>query len=302
MKIKKSHLRLLIRRSLIKSRLSIQEGPHDPGRFKAIFMAGCPGSGKGTVLTGIFGTSSGTTHHGLKIVNPDDLYELLLTKSGLPLSQPDLPEDSDDLKAYQSAAGSLQYRAGMKTTGGSKGISPSHVGLDVDAHGYNPAKKQRGKTRLENYVSGGLGLIIDGTASNYEKISREKRILEDLGYSTMMIAVNVPVDIALKRNRQRGEQGKRSIHPGAVKATCEKLIPSLSRYRNLFGGDYIEIDNTLPIDQTLSGDVLAKVNRFISTPPSSTSSNTRSLDPNGDKRLSPDEIRDIANDIENQNS
>ena len=111
MKIKQSYLRLLARRKLVESIFLTQEGPHDPGRFKAIFMAGCPGSGKGTVLSGVFGQGSGTTHHGLKIVNPDDLYELLLTKSGLPLTQPDLPDDDPDLKSYQSSAGKLQHRA-----------------------------------------------------------------------------------------------------------------------------------------------------------------------------------------------
>ena len=138
MRIKRSHLRLLIRRNLIESKFLISEGPHDPARFKAIFMAGCPGSGKGTILTGIFGTNSGTTHHGLKIVNPDDLYELLLTRSGLSLSQPDLPENDPELKTYQSAAGSLQYRAGMKMTGGSKGISPEHVAGASTPHPHGP--------------------------------------------------------------------------------------------------------------------------------------------------------------------
>jgi predicted ABC-type ATPase len=297
MKIKESHLRLFIRRKLIESKFTLTEGPHDPGRFKAIFMAGCPGSGKGTVLRGIFGSDSGTTHHGLKIVNPDELYELLLIKSGLGLSQPDLPEDDPDLKAYQSAAGRLQYRAGMKMTGGSGGISPGHVGLDPHSHGYNPAKKQRGASRLETYIQGGLGLVIDGTASNYEQISREKLILEDLGYSTMMIAVNVPVEVALERNKQRGSMGKRSIHPGAVRSSCERLIPNLERYSSLFGNQYVEIDNTLPVDQTLTAVVLSKINRFISDPTISTGA--RDPDSDADDAA---ELRDIANDIENQKS
>ncbi len=299
MKIKESYLRLFIRRKLIESKFTLTEGPHDPGRFKAIFMAGCPGSGKGTVLRGIFGSDSGTTHHGLKIVNPDELYELLLVKSGLGLSQPDLPEDDPRLKTYQSAAGRLQYRAGMKMTGGSSGISPGHVGLDPQAHGYKPAKKQRGATRLEMYIQGGLGLVIDGTASNYEKISREKHILEDLGYSTMMIAVNVPVDVALERNSQRGAQGKRSIHPGAVRSTCERLIPNLDRYSSLFGNHYIEIDNTLPVDQTLTAAVLSKINMFIAASPTTIDTGTRDPDSDADDAA---ELRDIANDIENKNS
>ena len=184
-------------------------------------------------------------------------------------------------------------------TGGSGGISPGHVGMDSHAHGYNPAKKQRNASRLESYIQGRLGLVIDGTASNYEKISREKHILEDLGYSTMMIAVNVPVDIALERNKQRGVQGKRSIHPGAVRSTCERLIPNLERYSSLFGNYYIEIDNTLPVDQTLTTEILSKINKFISEPPTEIDTGTRDPDSDADDAA---ELRDIANDIENQNS
>ena len=258
--ITETMLRSLIRESLL------LEGPRDPGIFKAIFMAGCPGSGKGTVIRAIFGTDSGTTYQGLKIVNPDQLYEYLLSASDMALAAPDLPDDDPDLSAYRSAAGKMQYRAGMKTTGGSKGISPGHVGLDPGSHGYKPAKKERGRTQLETYIDGRLGLIIDGTAANLEKIKREKLILEDLGYDTMMIAVNVPVDVALERNRARGLEGKRSIDDRAVQRTCDKLVENIPAYRDLFGTSYIEIDNTLPTSQTVTTDVTRSIDRFISSP------------------------------------
>ena len=300
MNVKESYLRFLIRRKLFESRFLTLEGPHDPSRLKAIFMAGCPGSGKGTVIRGIFGRSYGSTYQGMKIVNPDQVYELLLKKSGLPLTQPDLHEKDPELKAYQSAAGKLQYAAGMKMTGGSAGISPGHVMLEPSAHGYKPAKKQRGPTRLEMHINNQLGVIIDGTAANYTKIEREKKILEDLGYSTMMIAVSVPVDVALDRNQARGEKGDRSIHPDAVKRTCERLNPNFSKYAQLWGEDYIEIDNTRPIAETLSAHILSKIDAFISSPLPTNKAATVDLD--GDQHLSPGEIRDLANKIENQNS
>jgi len=295
MKIKKSHLQVIIRRILAESAFLIGEGPHDPGRFKAIFMAGCPGSGKGTVLKGIFGTDSGTTYQGLKIVNPDSLYEFLLSNAGLPLKQPDLSADDPELKAYQSSAGKLQYKSGMKMTGGSKGISPESVGLDPHTHGYKPAKKKRAHSRLEMYIQNNLGLVIDGTASNFEKISREKKILEDLGYSTMMVAVNVPVDVALERNKQRGTAGKRSIDDRAVISTCNKLIPNLEKYSALFGSHCIEIDNTQQLDQTLTQELLKKINTFISTPPKQIDTGIRDPDSDADDAA---ELRDIANDME----
>ena len=60
--------------------------------------------------------------------------------------------------------------------------------------------KSRPKSQLERYVDGRLGLVVDGTAANYTKIMREKKILETLGYDTMMVAVSVPVETAVERN------------------------------------------------------------------------------------------------------
>lgn len=48
----------------------IEEGPHDPHIFKAVFMAGAPGSGKSTVAAKIFGGS------GLKSLNVDTFWQL----------------------------------------------------------------------------------------------------------------------------------------------------------------------------------------------------------------------------------
>ena len=46
------------------------------------------------------------------------------------------------------------------------------------------------KKRQANYIEGRLGLIIDGTGKDFEKITRQARNLEALGYDTHMIFVN----------------------------------------------------------------------------------------------------------------
>ena len=50
----------------------IQEGVYDPNIFKAIFLAGGPGSGKSYVVR------RSTGGLGMKIVNSDDIYEKML--------------------------------------------------------------------------------------------------------------------------------------------------------------------------------------------------------------------------------
>jgi cytidylate kinase len=55
----------------------LQEGVYDPNIFKAIFLAGGPGSGKSYVVRR---TTGGM---GMKIVNSDDIYEKMLKDAGL---------------------------------------------------------------------------------------------------------------------------------------------------------------------------------------------------------------------------
>ena len=50
----------------------IQEGVYDPNIFKAIFLAGGPGSGKSYVVR------RSTGGLGMKIVNSDDIYQKML--------------------------------------------------------------------------------------------------------------------------------------------------------------------------------------------------------------------------------
>ena len=49
----------------------VTEGIHDPNIFKAVFMAGAPGSGKSTIAKKLF---AGT---GMKVLNVDDFYNYL---------------------------------------------------------------------------------------------------------------------------------------------------------------------------------------------------------------------------------
>tara|TARA_B100000900_G_scaffold161236_1_gene136909 strand:- start:3353 stop:4597 length:1245 start_codon:yes stop_codon:yes gene_type:complete len=58
----------------------ITEGVYDPGIFKAVFLAGGPGSGKSTVVNRL-----GLTALGLKMVNTDRAFENGLKKAGLSL-------------------------------------------------------------------------------------------------------------------------------------------------------------------------------------------------------------------------
>ena len=134
----------------------LQEGVYDPNIFKAIFMAGGPGSGKSYVARR---TTGGL---GMKMVNSDDIYEKMLNDAGLDTTPEDIYSDQ-----------------GQEIRGRAKGVTNRMQG---------------------NFLEGRLGLIIDGTGKDFEKITRQARNLEALGYDTHMIFVNTSLDVALQRN------------------------------------------------------------------------------------------------------
>ena len=61
------------------------ESVNDPGIFKAVFLAGGPGSGKSFVGSEIFAIpkASSFSPAGLKIVNSDPEFEYFLKKQGI---------------------------------------------------------------------------------------------------------------------------------------------------------------------------------------------------------------------------
>ena len=81
MNLAESTLRKYIRQLL-------KEGVYDPGIFKAVFMAGGPGSGKSYTAKSVFGgdsdaAQSTATASGLKLVNSDPAFEMFLQKAGI---------------------------------------------------------------------------------------------------------------------------------------------------------------------------------------------------------------------------
>ena len=70
---------------------SLNEGINDPGVFKAVFMAGGPGSGKSLAAKKLgFGSM------GLRPVNSDSSFEMGLKKAGLSLKMPESEEEQRD--------------------------------------------------------------------------------------------------------------------------------------------------------------------------------------------------------------
>ena len=114
--------------------LFANEGINDPSIFKAVFLAGGPGSGKSYVSSKILAGS------GLKTVNPDEALELLMDKEGLRKDMPDDEQEERDIvrKRAKGITGNQQalYIAGR-------------LGLIIDGTAKDTSKVERIKKELE---------------------------------------------------------------------------------------------------------------------------------------------------------
>ena len=185
----------------------LQEGVYDPNIFKAIFLAGGPGSGKSYVVRK---TTGGL---GMKVVNSDDIYEKMLNDAGLQTTPEDIFSDK----------------------------------------GQEIRKKAKATTKVMqgNFLQGRLGVIIDGTGKDYDKIAKQAAGLQKLGYETYMIFVNTSLDTAQERNKMR----QRTLPEDEVAKMWNAVQQNIGKFQRFFGAS-----NMIIVDNNDAGeDVFAKV-------------------------------------------
>ena len=140
---------------------------------------------------------------GMKIVNSDDIYEKDLEKAGLDIGKP------EDIFSDEGQA--IRLRSKAKT-----------------------------KARQSGWVDGRLGIIIDGTGKDVAKISRQKGLLDQLGYETIMVFANTSLEVAQQRNRER----PRTLPEKSVEQMWNGVQKNIGAFQSLFGSkNFIIVDN-----------------------------------------------------------
>jgi len=215
----------------------IMEGVDDPGILKMVFMAGGPGSGKSYTAMEIFGIDkrlkSSFATSGLKSVNSDNAFEAGLKKNGIN------PKDLARIEAEDAELWDLI----TKTPGGIRDKA-----------------KQLTKKQQTFYEAGRLGMIIDGTGHNYEKIKKQKDKAEQMGYDTYMVFVNTSLEVAKERNLNRD----RVLPDNLLTSSWKEVQENLGKFKGLFGGNFEIIDNTVykPIDK----EAQKYIQKFVNSP------------------------------------
>ena len=126
------------------------------------------------------------------------------------------------------------------------------------------AAKKKTQKREALWISGRLGLIIDGTAKNPNKLSSKITALQNIGYSCYMIFVNTSLDIALQQNSTR----KRRLTDEIVRLTWEEVQQNKQALANLFPGGFIEIENNRAGEDVFR-KAFVEIGKLIKRPPSS---------------------------------
>ena len=204
----------------MKSYTELLEGVYDPNIFKAFFMAGGPGSGKSyAVELGIGQAQQGVkvTAQGLKVVNSDDVFEKYLKDARLNFKM-----DANQGKQRDA----LRQRAKVIT-----------------------------KKKQDNYIEGRLGMVIDGTGKDYNKITTDASTLRQIGYDVHMIFVNTSLEVALKRNTQRPRQVPEKI----VIDSWNQVQQNIGKFQRYFGNkNFVIVDNN-----EVSDDVFDMVGKEV---------------------------------------
>ena len=164
-----------------------------------IFKAFFLAGGPGSGKSYVVRKTTGGT--GLKVVNSDDAFEKLLKDANLSLKMP--PEEKEPRDMVRSRA------------------------------------KEITKSRRDNYVEGRIGLIIDGTGRDYDKIASQSKDLRQLGYDTHMIFVNTSLDTALQRNAERA----RSVPESIVVKSWNDVQSNIGAFSQHFRENFVVVDN-----------------------------------------------------------
>ena len=184
-----------------------------------IFKAFFLAGGPGSGKTFVTRGAFGGT--GLRVINSDNAFESALRKHGLSLKMPEDEAEARDI---------LRARA--------KGVTDKTLDLSL---------------------KGRLGLVIDGTGRDYDKIKIQNDMLKQLGYDTYMVFVNTSLEVALERNAKR----ERSVPEYITRKSWTQVQSNIGRFQNTFGmSNMIIIDNSKD-DRELTTMVMNKVDKSV---------------------------------------
>ena len=120
---------------MLKFKTFIEEGVNDPAIFKAVFLAGGPGSGKSFIVG-----KTGLPVLGLKVVNSDDAFEAAMKKAGMEMNPDNI---------FSTQGQELRTKAKKLTSMKQAAYIRGRLGLTIDGTGKDFAKVKKQAQTLQ---------------------------------------------------------------------------------------------------------------------------------------------------------
>lgn len=203
----------------------LNQGVYDPGIFKAVFMAGGPGSGKSTMANIVLPKYVS----GLKSINSDEVLQFISKKTKQTLNIAGLDPQSPEMMTF------------LKNRQSAKNISDN---------------------KLKMLINGRIGLLIDGTGKDVQKIKKQKEKLQGLGYQCAMLFINTSLEVAQQRNLKR----QRKLKDELVKQLWNQVQSNIGAFQSLFGRQHFYVIDNNDMDDNVLQMMTKKLSQFVSKP------------------------------------
>ena len=92
------------------------------------------------------------------------------------------------------------------------------------------AKRQTGN-QMDLHIQNRLGIVVDGTGRDYDRLADDFRHSYRVGYDNFMIFVNTSLDVALQRNDKRD----RSVPEDMVKDMWKQVQDNIMKFQQMIG-------------------------------------------------------------------
>ena len=209
----------IIKQLKVKSLREFREYLNEGVYDPGIFKAFFLAGGPGSGKT--FVTQTAFAGTGLKVVNSDSSFESGLKKTNLSLKMPDEEEYFRNI---------IRQRAKTTTS-----------------------------NRLDQYMQGRLGLVIDATGRDLPLIQRQVSMLKNIGYDCYMVFVNTSLDVALERNKNRPRQVPEYI----VTKSWNGVQSNIGSFQRVFSPNKMLVVDNNRSEKELVTMVLSQASKFI---------------------------------------
>ncbi len=129
----------------------------------------------------------------------------------------------------------------------------------------NKAKAQTGSL-LKKHIENRLGIVVDGTGRDYDRLARDMADAKRVGYDCYIIFVDTTLDVALERNRIR----ERKVSEPVVIKNWKGVQANRDRFKRLFGNNnYVRLTNNKNNDNETNAQIFKAVRNLMHRKPSS---------------------------------